>query len=78
MSDTAPKPPERYLELTVREYEVAIRLAQGMTNREIAIDLGGVSVKTIDTHRGNVLRKLGCKGNVALCRLMIRDGLVQP
>lgn len=77
MSDTAPKPPERYLELTTREYEVAIRLARGMTNREIATDFG-VSVKTIDTHRGNVLKKLGCKGNVALCRLMIRDGLVQP
>lgn len=64
-----------YPELTNRELEVAYALANGDTNREIAARLE-ISIKTVDTHRGHLLKKLGCRNNVALTRLMIRDGLV--
>lgn len=78
---TTPEPdepqPRPYPELTDRELEVAFLLAEGKTNREIA-DTLGVSVKTIDTHRSHALKKLGCKNNVVLARLMIRDRLVTP
>lgn len=66
-----------YPELTERELECAFMLARGETNREIAKALG-ISIKTVDTHRGHLLKKLGTRNNVALARLMIRDGLVTP
>ncbi len=70
-------PARPYPELSPRELEVALLLARGEVNREIATALG-ISVKTVDTHRLHLLKKLGCKHNVALARLMIRDGLVTP
>lgn len=63
--------------LTLREREVALMLARGDTNREIANALG-ISIKTVDTHRGHVLAKLECKNNVGLARFMIREGRVTP
>ncbi len=66
-----------YPELTAREREVAFMLARGEINREIAAALD-ISIKTVDTHRGHILKKLGCRNNVALARLLIRDGLVTP
>lgn len=63
--------------LTPREHEVALMLARGDTNREIATALN-VSIKTVDTHRGHVLKKLELKNNVSLVRFTIRMGLVQP
>lgn len=75
-TSTEPQP-RPYPELTNRELEVAYMLARGETNREISTALG-ISIKTIDTHRGHLLKKLGCRNNVALVRLMIRDGLVTP
>lgn len=63
--------------LTPRELEVALMLARGDTNREIA-NAVGISIKTVDTHRGHVLKKLELKNNVALARFTIRMGLVQP
>ncbi len=74
-TDVAPQAP--YPELTSREREVAFLLARGETNAEIGKALE-ISTKTVDTHRGHLLKKLGCRGNVALARLMIRDGLVTP
>ncbi len=74
----APSPPHPLDVLSSREREVALLLARGdHTNREIATALG-LSIKTIDTHRRNILRKLGLRGNVALVRFMIRNGLVTP
>ncbi len=67
--------PSLWTLLTEREKEVAFMLATGETNREIAEALF-ISVKTVDTHRGNLLKKLQCKNNVALLRFMIRDNQV--
>lgn len=63
--------------LTDREREVATMLCDGLRNAEIA-DRLGVSVKTIDTHRHRVLKKLGVDNNVRLVRLAIREGWITP
>lgn len=61
--------------LTGREHEVALFLAVGMSNREIANAMD-ISIKTVDTHRGHVLAKLKCRNNVALARYAIRVGAI--
>jgi DNA-binding NarL/FixJ family response regulator len=61
--------------LSKRELEVLCFLAAGMTNREIARQLG-ISVKTIDTHRGHVLKKLRLRNNSDITRFAIRHGFV--
>lgn len=62
--------------LSRREFQVMNHLAQGMTNREIA-DLLSISVKTIDTHRGNVLKKLKLRNNSDITRFAILNGYIQ-
>lgn len=61
--------------LTRRETQVMEMLARGMTNREIAHDLD-ISIKTIDTHRGHVLKKLGVRNNAELARFAVKHGYV--
>lgn len=68
----APAPFDR---LTQTQLEVAIELALGAKNPEIAMRRC-VSIKTIDTHRGAVMRLLSLKSNVKLARLALRVGLV--
>ncbi len=51
--------------LTRREQEIAGLLAQGLTNRQIAQQLV-LSERTVDTHTGNVLRKLGLSSRAQL------------
>lgn len=63
--------------LSPRETEVLRRLALGATNREIA-DEFGLSIKTVDTHRGHVLKKLRLRNNSDLTRFAIRVGEVTP
>jgi len=61
--------------LTRREQQVMEMLARGMTNREIADDLA-ISIKTIDTHRGHALKKLGLRNNADLTRFAVKHGYV--
>jgi DNA-binding NarL/FixJ family response regulator len=61
--------------LTTREIQVMEMLARGMTNREIAHDLD-ISVKTVDTHRGHVLKKLAVRNNAELARFAVKHGYV--
>lgn len=61
--------------LTARETQVMEMLARGMTNREIAHDLD-ISVKTVDTHRGHVLKKLALRNNAELARFAVKHGYV--
>ena len=78
MDETTTTPPTSLWDLlTAREKEVAMMLARGDINREIAAALG-ISVKTVDTHRAHLLEKLECRNNVALVRLMVREGRVKP
>jgi DNA-binding NarL/FixJ family response regulator len=70
-------PDTRREELTARELEVVKLIAEARTNRQIAEALK-VSEKTVESHRGNVLAKLGMRDRVELARYAIRRGLVEP
>ena len=61
--------------LSPREFQVLGYLASGLTNREIAKTLE-ISVKTVDTHRGHVLKKLKLRNNSDLTRFAIQHGLL--
>ena len=61
--------------LTPRERLVLRRVAEGRTNREIATELS-LSPKTVDTHRTNLMRKLGVHDAQALARFAVRRGLL--
>jgi DNA-binding CsgD family transcriptional regulator len=61
--------------LTPREREVFQLLAEGTTTRQIASILH-VSIKTAETHRQRIMKKLNLKGVAELTKLAIREGLV--
>ena len=61
--------------LTAREQQVMEMLSRGMTNREIAEYLS-ISIKTVDTHRGHVLKKLGLRNNSELTRFAVKHGYI--
>src|ERR1700753_3316634 len=63
--------------LTPREEEVVKLIAEAYTNTQIA-EILHVSEKTVESHRANVLRKLGMRDRVELVRCAIRRGLVEP
>ena len=64
-------------ELTPRELEVVKLIAEAHTNRQIA-DVLKLSEKTVESHRANVLHKLGMRDRVELVRYAIRRGLIEP
>ncbi len=72
-----PEPRLAAHDLTAREREVLKLIAEGNTNQEIA-DLLCLSRKTIETHRGNIMEKLGMHKVTDLVRYAIREGLVSP
>jgi two-component system, NarL family, response regulator NreC len=63
--------------LTDRELEVLKLVAEGMTNRQIALQLN-ISIKTVQTHRANLMDKLNLHDRTELVRYAIRRGLIQP
>jgi DNA-binding NarL/FixJ family response regulator len=63
--------------LTPREEEVVKLIAEAHTNAQIA-ELLHLAEKTVESHRANVLRKLGMRDRVQLVRYAIRRGLVEP
>jgi len=62
--------------LTAREREVIQLLAEGRTSKEVAVTLN-LSVKTAETHRTNLMRKLGLHSVADLTRYAVRNGIVQ-
>jgi len=62
-------------ELAAREREVVQLVAEGKTSKEIAVMLG-VSVKTVETHRSNILIKLKIHSTVELVMYAVRNGIV--
>ncbi|WP_043715648.1 response regulator [Symbiobacterium thermophilum] len=69
--------PEEPCPLTPREREILVLIAEGLTNAEIARRLY-ISEKTVQTHRSNMLDKLGIHDRTELVRYAIRQGLVEP
>lgn len=63
-------------QLTARERQIALMLAIGKNNHEIAAALL-ISTKTVDTHRGHILKKLNVRNNVELALLSLRKGWTQ-
>ncbi len=63
--------------LTAREREIVQLLAEGKSNKEVGVALG-ISVKTVETHRASVMRKLGINSVVELVHYAIRNKLVSP
>lgn len=63
--------------LSGREREVLQLIAEGLSSKEIASALG-VSLKTIETHRSNLMGKLNIRKASKLVRVAIHEGLVAP
>lgn len=62
--------------LSMRELQVLRKLALGATNREIAVSYN-ISVKTVDTYRSRILKKLNLRNNAELSRYAIQNKLVE-
>ena len=62
--------------LTDREFQVMRLIAGGRTNREVSEQLF-IGVKTVDTHRANLLRKLYLRNNADLARFAMSHGYIQ-
>jgi len=63
--------------LSNRELQVLKRLAQGNTNREIAATYN-ISIKTVDTYRLRLLKKLNLRNNADISRFAIQNNLIEP
>jgi len=63
--------------LSDREIQIARFLCDGNSSKKIAQNLG-LSIKTVDTHRANILSKLELHSTVLLVRWAIRHGIVKP
>jgi two-component system response regulator FixJ len=67
--------PHRVESLTDREREVLAALVRGLSSKEIAVELD-ISTRTVETHRANLMRKLGVKSVALLTQVAIREGFV--
>ena len=63
--------------LSMRELQVLRRLAMGHTNREIA-QAYSLSIKTVDTYRARLLKKLDLRNNAELIRFALQNRLIEP
>ena len=61
--------------LTARQQQILQRLAEGASIKEIAFELG-VSIKTVETHKAQIMERLGLHDIPALVRYAIRHGIV--
>ncbi|MGD2144525.1 MAG: response regulator transcription factor [Anaerolineae bacterium] len=61
--------------LTPRQREVLTLIAEGLSNNEIADDLG-ISVRTVERHRENIMKRLNLHSRVELVKYALRKGLI--
>ena len=64
------------VELTPRQREVLTLIAEGYSTKDIARTLG-ISVKTVETHRAQLMERLGIHDVASLVRYAIRTGIVK-
>jgi DNA-binding NarL/FixJ family response regulator len=69
--------PPLHTSLTAREREVVQLLAEGKSSKEVAVALG-ISVKTADTHRSNIMRKLEIHSVSELVRYAVKNNMIEP
>jgi DNA-binding NarL/FixJ family response regulator len=69
--------PATVSQLTEREREVLVLIAEGLSCKEIAVKLGHAP-KTAEAHRASLMRKLGAHKTSTLVRIAIRNGLIVP
>jgi two-component system NarL family response regulator len=62
--------------LTAREQAILLALAQGKSNKAVAADFD-ISVRTVETHRKNIKRKLGIGSTAGLTRYAMEHGVLQ-
>lgn len=62
--------------LTGREQTILLQLAQGKSNKDVALALD-ISVRTVETHRKNIKRKLGISSTAGLTRYAMEHGVLQ-
>lgn len=67
--------PEPFAQLTSRERQVLVLIAEGQSNKEIANRLG-IGVRTIETHRERIMRRLDIHSVAGLTKFAIANGLV--
>ena len=72
----APKDGAEREALTEREQTILLKLAQGRTNKDVAQALD-ISVRTVETHRKNIKRKLGISSTAGLTRYAMEHGVLQ-
>ena len=72
----APKTTDGREQLTNREQTILLELAQGKSNKDVAAVLG-ISVRTVETHRNNIKRKLGISSTAGLTRYAMEHGVLQ-
>lgn len=77
MSGEGPGGATRANTLTHREREVLTLIGEGYAKKVISQRLG-VSIKTVEKHAANVMRKLELNDRVAICRYCVREGLIAP
>jgi DNA-binding NarL/FixJ family response regulator len=63
--------------LTAREREIVQLLAEGRSNKEVASSLA-ISIKTVETHRASIMRKLNLGSLSDLVRFAIRTKIIEP
>jgi DNA-binding NarL/FixJ family response regulator len=74
---SAPEHPLMLKSLSAREREIVQLLAEGNSSKEVAVALG-ISVKTAETHRANIMRKLEIHSVSALVRYAVKNNMIEP
>jgi two-component system response regulator NreC len=67
---------KRQKDLSVREMEVFKLFAEGHSNREIADQLF-ISVRTVETHKNNIMKKINLKTTVDLVKFAIKNNIIE-
>ncbi|MBW2288172.1 MAG: response regulator transcription factor [Deltaproteobacteria bacterium] len=75
--DPRPATEQPFTLLSGREREVLHLIAEGLSAKEIAVELS-ISNKTVEAHRTSLMRKLGVRKATELVRYAVRHGLIEP
>ena len=69
-------PPRMPFKITVRELQVLTLVAEGLSNKGVAAELG-IGVRTVETHRERLMDKLSARNAFTLVRAALTRGLVK-